>query len=327
MSDVSVIGTGSMGTALVEALQASGADVTVWNRTKAKAEALSGPRVRLAESVKEALTSSPLTIMSVLDHDVARTLVEGAEQDLRGRIVASTSFVTADQAKELGTVVSAAGGAYLDLEIAASPRQVRARAGVFLVSGERTAFEAQRERLKRIGRVTYVNAAPASAYLCGMAVQLGFLPMAVGLLQGARIAESRDVPPDVFRKGVLDLYPFHIEQLLDRIVAPRGLSGPEVEASVDVMAAWAAEYGAVLREMGIDPGMYDALHRLFTAASEAGHGEADWTCIAEHVATRSWSGGRRELGPGIRQSPAESTAVSLMPAPRPTHENRSVRSV
>jgi 3-hydroxyisobutyrate dehydrogenase-like beta-hydroxyacid dehydrogenase len=286
MSDVSVIGTGSMGSALVEGLQASGADVTVWNRTKEKAEALSGPRVRLAESVDDALTSSPLTIMSVSDHEVARILVEGAGRDLGGRVVASTSFVTPDQAKELGTVVSTAGGAYLDLEIAAGPRQVRSRAGVYLVSGERTAFEAHRDRLERIGRVTYVNAVPASAYLSGMAVQLAFLPMAVGLLQGARIAESQGLSPDGFKRAVLDLYPFHVDQLLDRITAQPDRSEPEVEASVDVMVAGAAEYGAALREMGIDAGMYDALHRLFSAASEAGAGATDWTCIAEHVATR-----------------------------------------
>lgn len=286
MSDVSVIGTGSMGSALVEGLQASGADVTVWNRTKEKAEALSGPRVRLAESVDDALMSSPLTIMSVSDHEVARILVAGSGRDLGGRAVASTSFVTPDQAQELGTVVSAAGGAYLDLEIAAGPRQVRSGAGVFLVSGERTVFEAHRDRLERIGRVTYVNAAPASAYLSGMAVQLAFLPMAVGLLQGARIAASQDLSPAGFKKAVLDLYPFHIEQLLDRISAQPDRSEPEVEATVDVMVAGAAEYGAALREMGIDPGMYDALHRLFSAASEAGNGDSDWTCIAAHVATR-----------------------------------------
>jgi 3-hydroxyisobutyrate dehydrogenase-like beta-hydroxyacid dehydrogenase len=85
MSDVSVIGTGVMGSALVEALAASGADVTVWNRTKEKAEALSGPRVRLAESVAEALRMSPLTIVSVSDHELARTLVEAAGADLQGR--------------------------------------------------------------------------------------------------------------------------------------------------------------------------------------------------------------------------------------------------
>lgn len=33
MSDVSIIGTGAMGSALVEALAAAEADVTVWNRT------------------------------------------------------------------------------------------------------------------------------------------------------------------------------------------------------------------------------------------------------------------------------------------------------
>lgn len=286
MSDVSVIGTGAMGSALVEGFEASGAQVMVWNRTREKAELLSGARVRLAESVDEALMSSPLTIMSVVDHEVARALVAGTRQDLAGRVVASTSFVTTDQAQELGNVVSAAGGAYLDLEIAAGPRQVRAGDGVFLVSGDRTAFEAQRERLELIGRVTYVNDTPASAYLSGMAVQLAFLPMAVSLLQGARIAQSQDLSPDAFKKTVLDLYPFQIEQLLDRIAAPSDRSEPEVEASVDVMASGAAEYCAALREMGIDSGMYEALHRLFTTASDAGYGKADWTRIAENLAKR-----------------------------------------
>jgi 3-hydroxyisobutyrate dehydrogenase-like beta-hydroxyacid dehydrogenase len=65
MSDVSVIGAGAMGSALVEVLAASGADVTVWNRTKVKAGALAGQRVGLAASVAEALTTSPLTIVAV----------------------------------------------------------------------------------------------------------------------------------------------------------------------------------------------------------------------------------------------------------------------
>jgi 3-hydroxyisobutyrate dehydrogenase-like beta-hydroxyacid dehydrogenase len=286
MSDVSVLGTGAMGSALVEALAAAGAEVTVWNRTRDKAEALSGRRVGVAKSVAEALTASPITIVAVSDHELARTLVEESGVVLAGRVVASTSFVTPDQAQAFATVVSAAGGTYLDLEIAAMPSQVRAAAGVFLVSGERTAYEAHREHFERIGRATFVNEEPASAYISGMAVQLAFFPMAVGLLQGLRIAESQDLSPGWFKKAVLDLYPFHIEQLLDRTSAGPDSSTPGVEASVDVMAAGAAEYGGALREMGLDSGMFDALRRLFTAASEAGHGEDDWTCVAEHVATR-----------------------------------------
>lgn len=44
----------------------------------------------------EALSSSPLTIVSVSDHELARTLVEEAGAELEGKVVASTSFVTPD---------------------------------------------------------------------------------------------------------------------------------------------------------------------------------------------------------------------------------------
>jgi 3-hydroxyisobutyrate dehydrogenase-like beta-hydroxyacid dehydrogenase len=286
MSDVSVIGTGAMGSALVEALAAAGAEVTVWNRTKAKAEALSGPRVGVAATVTKAVTASPLTIVAVSDHELARALVEEEQQDLEGKVVASTSFVTPDQSETFATVVSAAGGHYLDLEIAAYPSQVRTGDGVFLVSGQHAAYEAHSEWFERIGRATYVTDEPAAAYISGMAVQVAFFPMAVGLLQGLRIAEAQGLSPAWFKQAVLEFYPLHIERLLDRVTAKPDASAPDVEASVDVMAAGAAEYGGALREMGLDAGMFDALHRLFTAASEAGHGEDDWTCVAEHVATR-----------------------------------------
>ena len=285
MSDVSVIGTGAMGSALVEALAAAGAEVTVWNRTRDKAEALSGRTVRVAGSVAEALMSSRLTIVAVSDHELARTLVEEAQQDLDAKVVASTSFVTPDQGQAFATVVSAAGGQYLDLEIAASPSQVRSGDGDFLVSGQRAAYEAHREWFERIGRATYVNDAPAAAYISGMALQLAFFPMAVGLLQGLRIAQTQGLSPDWFKQAVLEFYPFHIQRLLDQVTVKPASPAPDVEASIDVMAAGAAEYAGALRDMSLDSGMFDALHRLFAAASDAGHGGADWTCIAEHVAT------------------------------------------
>jgi 3-hydroxyisobutyrate dehydrogenase-like beta-hydroxyacid dehydrogenase len=282
MSDVSVIGLGAMGSALVEALAASRAEVTVWNRTRAKAEELAGPRVRVAESVAKALRSSPLTIVAVSDHELARTLVEQANQELDGRVVASTSFVTPDEAQAFGTVVSSAGGAYLDLEIAAFPSQVRSGDGVF-VSGQRAAYEAHREQLERMGRTSYVNEAPAAAYISGMAVLLAFFPLAVGLLQGLRIAEAQELSPDWFKATVLELYPFHIGRLLDRVTETADSSAREAEASVDVMVAGAAEYAGALRDMGLDSGMFDALHRLFRSASEAGRGQDDWTCVAEQT--------------------------------------------
>ena len=288
MNDVSVIGTGVMGSALVEALATSGAGVTVWNRTKEKTEALSGPGVRIAESVAEALTSSPITIIVVADQELSRTLVKEAGADLNDKVVASTAFVTPDQAKEFNAVVQAAGGQYLDLSIPAYPSEVRSGAGVFLISGERSAYKAHRKLFERIGRVTtYVDDAPGAAYISEMAVLLAYLPMAVGLLQGLRICDKHNISMDWFKKTALELYPFHIQSLLDRVIEEADHSSDNVEASIKVWGTGAAEYANYLRELGLDSGMYDALHRLFTAASEAGHGDADWTRIAEHTTMHS----------------------------------------
>jgi 3-hydroxyisobutyrate dehydrogenase-like beta-hydroxyacid dehydrogenase len=286
VTDVSVIGIGAMGSALVEALAASGVEVTAWNRTRDKAEAVSGPRVRLADSVAKALRSSPLAVLSVSDQELARTLVEEAEEDLTAKVVASTSFVTPDQARVLQAAVVAAGGRYLDLSIPAYPSEVRARAGVFLISGDRAGYEAHRERFERIGRVSFVDDAPGAAYISEMAVLLAYLPMAVGLLQGLRMCEQHGIPAGWFNETVPELYSFHIRSLLTRVAEQPDPSTRNVEASISEWGKTAVEYADYLRELGLDAGMYDALHRLFTAACEAGHGDADWTGVIEHAAMR-----------------------------------------
>jgi 3-hydroxyisobutyrate dehydrogenase-like beta-hydroxyacid dehydrogenase len=286
VTDVSVIGIGAMGSALVEALAASGVEVTAWNRTRDKAEAASGPRVRLADSVAKALRSSPLAVLSVSDQELARTLVEEAEEDLTAKVVASTSFVTPDQARVLQAAVVAAGGRYLDLSIPAYPSEVRARAGVFLISGDRAGYEAHRERFERIGRVSFVDDAPGAAYISEMAVLLAYLPMAVGLLQGLRMCEQHGIPAGWFNETVPELYSFHIRSLLTRVAEQPDPSTRNVEASISEWGKTAVEYADYLRELGLDAGMYDALHRLFTAACEAGHGDADWTGVIEQAAMR-----------------------------------------
>ena len=106
MTDVTVIGTGVMGSALMHALSGSGAEVTVWNRTKEKAEALSGPKVRVVESVAGAIESSPLTIMVVSDQELSRNIIRESGADLHGRAIASTSFVTPNQGQAFDTIVN-----------------------------------------------------------------------------------------------------------------------------------------------------------------------------------------------------------------------------
>jgi hypothetical protein len=78
----------------------------------------------------------------------------------------------------------------------------------------------------------------------------------------------------------LDFYSFQVRSLLDQVTGRIDPSAGD-EGSVDATAAWAAELAVSLRAIGLDAGMFDALQWLFAAASDAGHGGADWSSIAE----------------------------------------------
>lgn len=67
MSDVSIIGLGAMGSALARALLRGGQDVTVWNRTSAKAEPLVRDAATAAPDLVAAVAGSPVVVVAV-DH-------------------------------------------------------------------------------------------------------------------------------------------------------------------------------------------------------------------------------------------------------------------
>ena len=74
---VSVIGLGLMGSALAEALLNAGHEVTVWNRTAAKAEPLTAKGARAAASAAEALAASGVTIVCLTNHAATMEALNG----------------------------------------------------------------------------------------------------------------------------------------------------------------------------------------------------------------------------------------------------------
>src|SRR2546430_7551036 len=75
-TDVTVVGTGNMGSALAGALLTAGHSVTVWNRTPERHEALRARGARGAPSLAEALRASEVIIICVLDYDVSHGLLD-----------------------------------------------------------------------------------------------------------------------------------------------------------------------------------------------------------------------------------------------------------
>lgn len=86
-SKITVLGTGLMGAPMARRLLGAGFPVTVWNRTRAKAEALAGDGAKIAETAADAaaeadiviamLENGPITEQVIFGQGVADAMVEG----------------------------------------------------------------------------------------------------------------------------------------------------------------------------------------------------------------------------------------------------------
>ena len=156
------IGTGRMGSALAERLLASGQDLAVYNRTKAKAEPLAHLGAEIVESPAD-----------LADRDIVFTMVGGPDDvlevafgesgvltapDSRPRILIDSTTIDLSASRELRERASALGTEILAAPVSGNPKVVRAGKLTVVVSGSLEAFEEARPFLEMLGRkVTYVG--------------------------------------------------------------------------------------------------------------------------------------------------------------------------
>lgn len=157
------IGTGRMGTALVERLLDSHVDLWVYNRTRSKAEPLARKGAKIVDSPADLAERDIVFTMVAGPEDVLEVTLgpEGvlSRSDHRPEIIvdsttidATTSRTLTERAAELGTAVLAA-------PVSGNPKVVKSGRLTSVVSGPRDAFETVSPYLECFGRkVTYVGA-------------------------------------------------------------------------------------------------------------------------------------------------------------------------
>jgi 3-hydroxyisobutyrate dehydrogenase-like beta-hydroxyacid dehydrogenase len=283
MSDVSVIGCGNMGRALIGTLADAGRAVTIWNRTPEKAEALAGPQVKVADTVEDALEASSATLVSLTSYEASQNLLEGAEEALAGRTVVQLSSGLPDAARDLSRLATEAGAAYVDGSILAYPSHVGTEALVILYSGDQDAFEATRPLLENLGGTAmFTSEDPGGSAVREAAILVPYTTMAVGLFQGAKLCEIEDVSLDWYAEFVQQSFPALIEDALMKAKDPDFATNPDkIEGTVRQVEFYTAELVEYLEDVNLDPGVMEAIHRLYQAGVEEGRGEHDWSCAPE----------------------------------------------
>ncbi|NUS45215.1 MAG: NAD(P)-dependent oxidoreductase [Mycobacteriaceae bacterium] len=154
---VSVIGLGPMGQAMVTALLAAGVEVTVWNRTAAKADAMVELGAARASTVSDALEAGAITILSLTHYAAMYDVLGPAVDSLDGRTIVNLSSDSPENARKGGAWVRSHGARFLAGGVMSAGDNLAHPASYIFYSGPREVFDAHAELLRPLSPQEYLG--------------------------------------------------------------------------------------------------------------------------------------------------------------------------
>lgn len=133
-------GLGRMGFAMAERLLASSVDLTVWNRTRTKAQPLLDQGAKWAET-PQILTDHCEIILSIVTDDQAVKAIYTGEQgllqgDLNGKLFIEMSTINPHTIHELAAIIHQKGGQFIDSPVSGTVVHVREGNLIALMGGD-----------------------------------------------------------------------------------------------------------------------------------------------------------------------------------------------
>lgn len=197
MATIAYLGTGLLGSGFVEAALGRGDQVTVWNRTRSKADALTAFGARVADTPADAVRGAERVHLVLTDDAVVEEVVAALRSGLAPDAVlidhsTTQPALTADRAARF----AAEGIAYLHAPVFIGPAAARKGQGLILVSGPAAAYaRVERALAVQADTVRYLGERPelaAAHKLMGNAFLIGLGGLIADVFT---IGAGCDVPP------------------------------------------------------------------------------------------------------------------------------------
>ncbi len=161
------LGTGLMGCPMARRLLQAGHDLTVWNRTQAKAEVLIADGAKVAADAAKAVATSRIVIIilenaSVVERVLFAPDVIAAAQP--GTLFIDMSSIAPDLARAHAARLADLGHRHIDAPVSGGPDGAEAGTLAIMAGGEAADFATARPLFDIMGRPTLVGASGAGQF-------------------------------------------------------------------------------------------------------------------------------------------------------------------
>ncbi|TMH20289.1 MAG: NAD(P)-dependent oxidoreductase [Betaproteobacteria bacterium] len=149
------IGAGRMGFEMARRLAKAGCDLTVWNRTRAKAEPLAKDGAKIADDLPE-LAGCDIVFCMVSTYDDVKEVIAGPKGLLSGsarpKMVVECSSISLEGSAELRKILSTKGVELLSAPVSGNAKVIKAGKLTFVVSGPKGAYDTAAPYLDMMGQ-------------------------------------------------------------------------------------------------------------------------------------------------------------------------------
>lgn len=279
---ISLLGTGLLGSAVVERLLAQGFAVTIWNRTPDKTAPLAALGAHIAVNAAEAIAASDLTLLFLADRAACEAVLldPATRSALPGKTLLQMGTIGPDDSRQLAETLTAAGAHYAECPVLGSLPEARSGTLILMYGGEEGLFGRIEPILRALGpepkRIGAVGQAAALKLALNqlIASQTAAFAMSLALVQAHGVAVEDFM--HILRGSAL--YAPTFDKKLDRMLSGNfaGPNFPLDHLIKDVRLFIRAAEGA-----GIDTSPLAALEAVLGEVSARGHGGEDYSVLAE----------------------------------------------
>ena len=285
---VAFLGLGVMGGGMARRLLGAGIPLTVFNRDRAKAEALTSVGARVAATAREAAASADVVLCMVADDVASRAVWLGVDGALagapHGAVVADCSTLTVSWVKELALAAEVCGCEFVDAPVTGSKNQAAAGELNFIVGGSAATLEKIRPVLVPMSKsITHLGPVGSGAlvklinnFVCG--VQVASIAEALAWIEQSGLDRAKAL------SVLLDGAP---GSPLVKVVTARMLAGDFTPNFM--LKLMAKDLSYALKEGGArcaSPATAAAALEVFQKAAAAGHGDKDMSAVVEVLRVR-----------------------------------------
>ncbi len=288
MKEITMVGCGTMGSTLINAMMNAGLEVSIVDLNKDAAERFIKKGAKYAPSLDEAYLADTI-LFNLPHHGIALKVLKGCSPEkLKGKMLIDTTTSTQDEVKEMQEAALSLGMKYLDCKLEVYPSSIGPDTGYIVYSGDKEVFDSNKRALDAIGKAIYLGEDVISAAVCDIAVLEVHFAVMGALCEAAAYGIKNNISVKMLMEQIQTILPIMIDGNFKAFAKQcenyNGNFNLAEECTLDIEATAHKTIITAMKDSGVKTPIGDAAQKLFRDGIEHGNNDKDVVaCVNELV--------------------------------------------